>query len=457
MAEILLGRWGMAREKSDGFDAQNDGVRSQHAGVLHRGQCEVHGGPGAAMGDDKNGGSPVSVAILAHPVDADARIAQDGCDLGQRAGFVVQRHAQIVGGGQNGGRRLALGQGGGRLAKDRQAQAPRDIADVAHHGRGCGPLAGTGPAQHDLVHGAAFDGDHIGAALKLTQRGRVRHKARHHPLLQPASGLLGHAQELDLIAHISGMPDVFDADPLDPFQLDPVKIHLGAKGDGGQDGQFVRRIDAAHVKLRIGLQVAQTIRLGKDLGIGQARRFHARQDVIARPVHHTHDARDLVASEPLGQGLDHRDATGNSGLIAQGHLCGFCRLCQCLAVNGQHRLVGGNHMFARRNGRFGRVLGGTIGAAHQFDKNVHIGARGQSNGVVFPRVVGQGDAPILVAIAGADSGDLDRRPGARGQKCCVLAHDFDDACANGAQSCNAEAQGSVHVGFLIRTQLFAAM
>ena len=63
----------------------------------------------------------------------------------------------------------------------------------------------------------------------------------------------------------------------------------------------MRRVDAAHVQLWIGLKIAQSVGFGKDLLIGQAGVFHARQDVVARSVHHAHDAGDLIACKPFGQ------------------------------------------------------------------------------------------------------------------------------------------------------------
>ena len=53
----------------------------------------------AFMGNDQDGCLIAAVFGLAHTVDADAGLAQNGGDFGQGTGFVQQAHAQIEGGG----------------------------------------------------------------------------------------------------------------------------------------------------------------------------------------------------------------------------------------------------------------------------------------------------------------------------------------------------------------------
>jgi hypothetical protein len=157
-----------------------------------------------------------------------------------------------------------------------------------------------------------------------------------------------------------------------PSSRHVVEGHARAEGDGGQKAQLVARVDAAHVKLGVGLQVTQPIGLGEGLLIGQARVVHARQDVVAGAVHHAHDAGDRVARQPLGQGLDHRYTARHGGLEAQVDARGLGGFGQCLAVMGEHRLVGGDHVFAARDRGLGRGLGGAVLAAHELHEDVHI-------------------------------------------------------------------------------------
>ena len=162
------------------------------------------------------------------------------------------------------------------------------------------------------------------------------------------------------------------------------------------------RVDAAYVKLRIGLQIAQPFGFGEDILIGFPGVFHPGQDVVARPVHHPHHAGDLIPGEAFDQRLDYRDAACHGSFIADGRPFGLGQFGQCLTVDGQKRLVRGDHLFARTEGRFGCLLGRTFGAAHEFHENVYVIALCQSDGIVFPAVARQGYAAVLVAGPGGD-------------------------------------------------------
>ena len=271
---------------------------------------------------------------LAHLVDGDARIPEAGGDLGQRAGFVEQRHPQVIGRGRGragGDRRRKLG---GRNAEGRHADAAGDVDHIGHDRAGRGSHPGTGAAQDDLADRIAFQHDHVRAALQLAQRRGRGDKAGRHALLQPAPGHLRHAQKLDPVAHVLGQADVVDGDVADAFQLHGVKADTGAEGDGRQKRKLVARVDAADIKLGVGLQIAKLAGLFKDHVIGQARRLHPGQDVVAGAVHHAHDALDPVGGQTFGQGLDHRDAPGDGGLEPQGAAPGFGSLGQGLTVMG---------------------------------------------------------------------------------------------------------------------------
>ena len=205
-------------------------------------------------------------------------------------------------------------------------------------------------------------------------------------MLQPPPGHLGRAQELDFKAHIGGVVDVLDGDILDAFQRDPGEIDLRAKGDGGQDGQLMGCINAAHIKLRIGFEIAQPVSLREDLLIGETRALHAGQDVVARAVHHPHDAGDRVARKPFGERLDDGNAARDGGLETDELIVLFRQFGQGLSVHGQHRFIGGDHVFACFDRGLGGGFGGAIFAAHEFDKHVDIVALGQLDRVVFPRI-----------------------------------------------------------------------
>ena len=102
--------------------ARRPARRSRQSGPW-RGRCRA----GAALWVTISTGALLALmAVLAHLVDRDAGLAQAGGDLGQRAGFVEQRHAQVIGRGRGGWRRCGVRRGwrraGRRSAAGRRAQ-----------------------------------------------------------------------------------------------------------------------------------------------------------------------------------------------------------------------------------------------------------------------------------------------------------------------------------------------
>lgn len=74
------------------------------------------------------------------------------------------------------------------------------------------------------------------------------------------------------------------------------------------------RVDATHVQRGIGFQIAKCVGLCEDGIVGQARIFHAGQDVVAGAVHDAHHALDPVARKAFCQSLHTRDATRDGSL-----------------------------------------------------------------------------------------------------------------------------------------------
>ncbi len=53
---------------------------------------------------------------------------------------------------------------------------------------------------------------------------------------------------------------------------------------------------------------------------------------------------------------------------------------RCLPVQGQHRLVGGDHVLAGAQRGLGGGLRRPVGAAHQLDEHIDVGARASATG-----------------------------------------------------------------------------
>ncbi len=110
---------------------------------------------------------------------------------------------------------------------------------------------------------------------------------------------------------------------LDALDRDRAGVDPGAEGEGGENRELVRGVEAADVECGVRFRVAEPLRLGEAHVEWKVVRLHPRQDVVARAVEDARDARDLVASEALAQGLDDRDAAADGGLEKQRRITGF--------------------------------------------------------------------------------------------------------------------------------------
>ena len=70
-----------------------------------------------------------------------------------------------------------------------------------------------------------------------------------------------------------------------------VERHRPAERQRRQDRQLVRRVDAVDVEARVGLGVAQLLRVGQHFGEFPAALAHLGQDVVAGAVQDAGDAR----------------------------------------------------------------------------------------------------------------------------------------------------------------------
>ena len=106
----------------------------------------------------------------------------------------------------------------------------------------------------------------------------------------PRIGLPRDAEQLDAVAELAGERDVERGDAADALDMHRVERDRPAERERGQDRQLVRGIDAVDVERRIGLGVAQLLRIGEHLGELAAALAHLRQDVVAGAVEDAGDA-----------------------------------------------------------------------------------------------------------------------------------------------------------------------
>ncbi len=272
----------------------------------------------------------------------------------------------------------------------------------------------------------------------MRQRVRLRHQAGVDALEQAGGAAalgarLGEADEADAVAQRLRLRDVGGDDVADAGDRRGIEIDPRPEGQRRQDRELVRGVDAVDVEARIGLGIAQPLRLAEHVGEIAALGLHRGQDIIAGAVEDAVDAPDRVGRRALAQPLDHRDAARDRGLIFErdARRLGLAR--QTDAVMRDHRLVGGDEVALRRDRAARQRQRGAVGAADQLDDDVDIVARREFGRVVYPGEARQVDAAVARPVACRDRDDLDRAAGAALDDLAVGVEQLDDAAAHRAQ------------------------
>ena len=220
-----------------------------------------------------------------------------------------------------------------------------------------------------------------------------------HARLDAAVGLPRDAQQLDAIAKFGGERDVERGDAADALDMHRVERDRPAERQRGQDRQLVRRIDAVDVERRIGLRVAELLRIGEHFGELAAALAHLRQDVIAGAVQDAGNAQDAVAGETLAQRLDHRDAAGDRGLERQRHAALLRRGGERGAMHGEHRLVGGDHRLAGGDRRLTSARAGPSEPPISSTTTSTAGIGGERHRILVPAQTGERHAAVACGRA----------------------------------------------------------
>ena len=245
---------------------------------------------------------------------------------------------------------------------------------------------------------------------------------------------LGDAQKLDAIAQFLGIVDIHRRDLGYALGINSGEIDSRAKRHRRQQGQLVGRVHAVDIEGRVGLGIAKLLRLGQHVGEIAAGLAHGGQDIVAGAVQDAVQAGDPVAGQPLAQRPDNRDAAGHRGLISQRYASGLGLCRQIGAVMGQQRFVSGDYVAAGLEGGFAHRLGRAVAAADQFHHHVGVGRARHSDGIVEPLEAGYIHAPVEVAVARRDRGDLQRPARPQGQQLGLFAEQFQRARADRSQA-----------------------
>jgi hypothetical protein len=143
-------------------------------------------------------------------------------------------------------------------------------------------------------------------------------------------------------------------------------------------------VDAFDVEGRVGFGIAQRLRFLQHLGEGQALVAHLGKDEVGGAVDDAGQPLDAVGREAFAQRLDDGDAAGNGGFEGDHHALLLRGGEDLIAMHGQQRLVGGDHVLAVFDGLEHQLLGHAV-AADQFDDDVDLGVGDDGEGVVGQR------------------------------------------------------------------------
>ena len=266
---------------------------------------------------------------------------QNARTVGHRETQVIA-HDQLVH-GQDG---QVVGAGAAHNGSHALLNVARNFQHVAHDGASRGTRAGALAEEHGLAHEVAH---HVNGVEHAVYGGQLMVRRDHggmHAHIDPILAAMGDGQKLDDVAHVASCLDIHRRDVRDAVGENIVQGHTRVEGDGRQDGDLRRRVEAAHVRRGIGLGEALLLRLVQGVLVGQAVVGHAGEHVVGGAVHNAHDRGDLVGDERVLQRIDDGDAAAHGrfeGQFLASSLGGFHNL---LAVGGHECLVGRNHVLA---------------------------------------------------------------------------------------------------------------
>ena len=290
---------------------------------------------------------------------------------------------------------VGVGQRGRRTPEHRQARPARDVDEVGRDRRGGGVAARARANEGQFADRVAVDRDGVQDAHRLGERRALLDHGRMDALLDAVGRALGDAEQLDAEAEFVGRGEIGERDRFDPLDRDGRSVDLRAEGERGEDGELMRGVEAADVEGRVGLGVAEPLRLGEADVERQVLRLHPRQNVVAGAVENARDALDRIAGEALAQRLDHRNAAADRRLEEERRAVGLGQRGEFQPVRGDHRLVGGDDRQAAPERRLDRLERDPVGAADQFDEDVDVAVRRQLDRVV----VEAGGADLGQALA----------------------------------------------------------
>ena len=202
---------------------------------------------------------------------------------------------------------------------------------------------------------------------------RRRHKRRMHPAA-PACAVLaqfGVSNQLHCAAERRRRRHVLLGNRADALRRNGRLVgKFRAEARVGQNRQLAARIPALHVGRRIGLDIAQPLRLAQRRRKGHAQIAHLSEQIVGRAVHNAVHARKPVALQAAHDGMQHRNTAAHARLVEIGHMMLRRQLRQLVAARRHKLLVRGHHMTARFQRAPRKLIRHAI-AADRLHDNLH--------------------------------------------------------------------------------------
>lgn len=357
-------------------------------------------------------------------------VGEGRCDLGQHARAVGHVEADVVAGqglphGEDG--QVGIGALSGATAAADAVATDRD--DVAEDGRCRRVTTRALAVEHQLPRGVGVDEDRVERLAHAGQRVRSRDHRRVHAHRDPRGAvacvdLLADREQLDDTVHLACGCDVGSRDVGDPLAVHVLAGDPRVEGQRGQDRSLRRGIETLDVGRRVGLGVAQSLRLGDRVVEAGPRGVHLVEHVVGRAVDDADDLAHVVTGQGLAQRAQQRDRPGDGGLVVEVDLVLLGRGIQRRAVLGEQRLVGGDDGGAVLHRPQDQAAGGLDATDHLDDD---VGARDQvvRVGGEQGRVDTRGTA-VTAGPAHGDADDLERAPHTGGEVVAVLGEEPRD-------------------------------
>ncbi len=246
-------------------------------------------------------------------------------------------------------------------------------------------------------------------------------------------------QQLDRVAELARERDVVVVQRVDALERDVVDVQVAVERERGQDRELGGGVRAADVLGRIGLGVAELLRLGERIGVAPAVARHRREHEVGRAVDDPDQLVDAGRGERLLQHAHDGDRGAGRGLVAQLRAAAVGRGLQLGAVAREQLLVGRHHRDAALE-QLAQVAERRLDAAHDLGDDL-------DRRVVADLLEAVGQQPgrralaLAARVAHERAHDAHRPAGDALDDVCALAQQPVDRRADGAVSEQADAEG----------------